>query len=547
MAQQIFISYSRVDSENTERLIRRLKRTFPDTTIWYDSHLSSRGGQRWWDAILDAIEASDVFLYLLSNESLASPYCQAEFKEAQRLERPFIAVQLRDRTQIPDTLAEYQYVNLANYKGEDDPYDDLVASINRLLPDGAKAKRKRFPKKNRTPKPGKNEESQASQRADVETPPLIVLDAKQPGKSIAPQYIIALIGAIAVIVAAAINIIPPVLERMDNTRATQTVAALTQVAQVPTNLGAVSDTPSNTSSATEASSDTPTATLSETVYVQATSNAQETATQSAINVQATSSAGTMTQQAAMDATATAESDPLIIARRRVNSNAEWTPYIQEFNGAEMMLVPVGCFDMGSNDGNSDEQPVHEICFDEPFWIDRTEVTQEQFRRFNGVAERPSTFTGDNRPVENITWLEAHDFCALRDARLLREPEWEYAARGPDELIYPWGNQFVAENVVYVENSNSQTAIVGSRPAGASWVGALDMSGNVWEWVSSLYQDYPYGNDHESAPNSTDRRGRRGGSWDDDETSYLRSADRVRSEPSGWNEVVGFRCARSYEQ
>jgi formylglycine-generating enzyme required for sulfatase activity len=293
--------------------------------------------------------------------------------------------------------------------------------------------------------------------------------------------------------------------------------------------------------------------------VAATSDTQGTATQSFIKALATISArSTMTreaifvqqtQEAALHATliASPENDPLISARRRVNSNDEWTPYVQEFDGVEMVLVPVGCFDMGSNDGDSDEQPVHEICFDEPFWIDRTEITQSVFERREGRKANENGFSGDNRPVENIEWFEARDFCALRDARLPTEAEWEYAARGPDELIYPWGNQFVAENVVYGDNSDSQTAIVGSRPAGASWVGAMDMSGNVWEWVSSLYLDYPYESDHESRTNSTDVRVLRGGSRLNNSTSVLRAARRNGVNPNNVSSSFGFRCALSYEQ
>lgn len=83
--------------------------------------------------------------------------------------------------------------------------------------------------------------------------------------------------------------------------------------------------------------------------------------------------------------------------------------------------------------------------------------------------------GDERPVENITWFEAHTFCELRDTRLPTEAEWEYAARGPDNLNYPWGNEFEEDFVVYQNNSDDQTATVGSRTPGASWVGTLDMS------------------------------------------------------------------------
>ncbi|MBZ0280686.1 MAG: formylglycine-generating enzyme family protein [Anaerolineae bacterium] len=150
-------------------------------------------------------------------------------------------------------------------------------------------------------------------------------------------------------------------------------------------------------------------------------------------------------------------------------------------------------------------------------------------------------------MENITWFEARDFCALRGGHLPTEAEWEFAARGPDGLTYPWGDDFIPENVVYRENSNNQTADVGSRPAGASWVGALDMGGNVWEWVNSLYQPYPYdADDGREDLNRTDvSRVVRGGSFFYD-TVDLRAANRSGNDPSYRYGFAGFRCARSLE-
>ena len=226
---------------------------------------------------------------------------------------------------------------------------------------------------------------------------------------------------------------------------------------------------------------------------------------------------------------------------------------------EMALVPAGCFMMGSTDAQidyfvslgsgrslfSDEQPAAEICFDVPFWIDRYEVTIGQFTRLGGQAARGSR-TGDDLPRERITWFEARDFCEQRGGRLPTEAEWEYAARGPDNLMYPWGNDFVADNVVYSGNSGNQTAAVGSRPGGVSWVGAQDLSGNVWEWVSTIYQDYPYSatDGRENNSDTRDIRGLRGGSYYDMEYN-LRTADRSGTYSDNQDYNYGFRCARSY--
>ncbi len=301
--------------------------------------------------------------------------------------------------------------------------------------------------------------------------------------------------------------------------------------------------------ATTVAGATQTAVVVATEVAQQIADSRATQTQAVINATATADAYTDTPTPTHTPTATPTLSPLLdaaLARARsfAGSNADWTPVIQEFNGVEMVLVPAGCFMMGSEDGGGDEQPAHQQCFDEPFWLDRTEVTQGDFARLGGVAGRASSFSGDARPVESITWFEARDFCEARNARLPSEREWEYAARGPDSWVYPWGDARNADNAVWSGNANGKTSNVGSRPAGASWVGALDMSGNVWEWTSSLYEEYPYAADdgREAADNRTDVRVLRGGSFGST-TNYLRSANRNWDFPVNNGDSFGFRCAR----
>lgn len=237
----------------------------------------------------------------------------------------------------------------------------------------------------------------------------------------------------------------------------------------------------------------------------------------------------------------------IVMPTPVTANNQWTPVTQEFDGVPMVLVPAGCFEMGTAQ-YSEEQPVHEQCFDQPFWIDQYEVTQAQFRRLRGRQANAPRFSGSDRPVENINWFEARDFCQSRAARLPTEAEWEYAARGPDSLVYPWGNTFVESLAVWNRSISQGTADVGSIPAGASWVGALDMSGNVWEWTSSLYEAYPYdaadGREADTGSRTDVRRVLRGGSWYVSDTGFLRAGFRSRLNPVRWDYYVGFRCARS---
>lgn len=287
------------------------------------------------------------------------------------------------------------------------------------------------------------------------------------------------------------------------------------------------------------------------------------------------SQSTPTAPTGIPAVASVSVQPGYSTENPITANGQWTRVVREFDGVEMVLVPAGCFVMGSTDEQidaalaackagggavhegvggqcdrgwyADEQPATGICFDTPFWIDRYEVINRQFAKFGGQAARGSRFTGDNRPREQITWFEARDYCALRGARLPTEAEWEYAARGPDNSMYPWGNDFVADNVVCVENSDHQTGEVGAehRPGGVSWVGAYDLSGNVWEWVSTLYRRYPYSVRSESDTDTTNWRVLRGNSWDV-QSFFLYSSDRSMVEPDYSDEYGGVRCALSWD-
>ncbi len=237
------------------------------------------------------------------------------------------------------------------------------------------------------------------------------------------------------------------------------------------------------------------------------------------------------------------------------------PQVQEFDGVPMVLVPAGCFVMGSDDTfvqsavemglpqavADAEKPPEKICFDAPFWIDQYEVTNGQFDQFNGQAEMPPLNDDADKPREQLTWTEANAFCEQRGARLPTEAEWEYAARGPANLLFPWGNTFEPDYVAYLENSDSLAQPVGSHPDGVSWVGAYDMSGNVWEWTSTLFAVYPYVASDGREGEGEGNRVIRGGSYQDlDE--FLRTAVRAFwIPPTDAYPTIGVRCARDAEE
>ncbi len=232
--------------------------------------------------------------------------------------------------------------------------------------------------------------------------------------------------------------------------------------------------------------------------------------------------------------------------------ANWQPQerVDEYGAekylVEMVKVPSGCFYMGSDSGGAiDEQPATVQCVGE-FWMDRYEVTNEQFQKVMPDKRLPNIeFTEPFQPVNSILWDDAVAFCGQRGGRLPEEAEWEWAARGAFSREYPWGNSFDETNAaayaVFFSTSNggSQTSAVMDnnrnplRPLGASWLGIYDMAGNVQEWTQGIYPQ----------TDSVRRRVAKGGSFIAT-TDYLRAAARnPYPEVGETSPTIGFRCVQ----
>ncbi|MCU0499598.1 MAG: formylglycine-generating enzyme family protein, partial [Anaerolineae bacterium] len=249
-------------------------------------------------------------------------------------------------------------------------------------------------------------------------------------------------------------------------------------------------------------------------------------------------------------------------------NRDWTPFVTTFPDwpiPEMAfcLVPVGSFTMGSDTDYDREKPAHRQTIQRPYWIAQTPVTNRQWRaavKAGWVSDPPdqSSWGSDigqwyhdpamaDCPVVGISWFAALEFCQAIACHLPNERDWEYAARGVESWIYPWGDDWEqGDKAVCRGNSGGKPNPVTHKPEGASWVGALHLSGNVWEWCSTLYDDfsYPYQEDDERDNLSIidKRRVLRGGSWYS-YADFLRAAIRSGDEPSLQNNNLGFRCAR----
>lgn len=233
----------------------------------------------------------------------------------------------------------------------------------------------------------------------------------------------------------------------------------------------------------------------------------------------------------------------------------------------VLYVPDGAFLMGTNpsidpQAEDDELPAHEVSLDS-FWIDQTEVTNAQYNRCvdAGACRRSnlannSSFNGPDQPVVGVTWFAAEAYCLWAGGQLPTEAQWEYAARGPDNLLYPWGNSFRGNLANYCDancgadwkddifdDGFELTAPVGSYPDGASWVGALDMAGNVWEWTADWYDADYYANSEDqnpTGPRTGNEKVPRGGAWINI-ANGMRTADRHNVQPTSSQNEIGFRC------
>jgi serine/threonine protein kinase len=236
------------------------------------------------------------------------------------------------------------------------------------------------------------------------------------------------------------------------------------------------------------------------------------------------------------------------------------------HGIQQVWVPSGSFLMGSEAGpetRSDEQPLHEVRISSGLWLDQYAVTNAAYQEFvedNGYATRqywsnsgwiwltdnhikgPGDYTGFAEPQQprvGVSWYEADAYARWRGGRLPTEAQWEYAARGPQALIYPWGNDF-HDKLANVRGT--RTKPVGTYEDGKSWVCAYDMVGNVWEWVADWYDEEYYRQDihiDPGGPTTGKTRVLRGGSWRHDR-NFARAAARRHEAPLTRDDFIGFR-------
>ena len=219
---------------------------------------------------------------------------------------------------------------------------------------------------------------------------------------------------------------------------------------------------------------------------------------------------------------------------------------------QMARVVAGTFFMGATSEQespgSDEEPKHKVTLMRNYYIGKTEVTQELWTAVMG--SNPSSFKGDNKPVENVSWNDCQTFIERlnratdKNFRLPTEAEWEFAARGGNNSRhYQYsGSNNLYDVAWYSDNSSNTTHDVATKSPNE--LGLYDMSGNVWEWCSDWYGSYSSNTQYDPAgPSSGSGRVDRGGSWGL-VARYCRSSNRIINFPDDRSSFLGFRLVLS---
>jgi formylglycine-generating enzyme required for sulfatase activity len=224
----------------------------------------------------------------------------------------------------------------------------------------------------------------------------------------------------------------------------------------------------------------------------------------------------------------------------------------DFGDREFALIPAGTFQMGSTDDASGEQPAHTVSITLPFLLQRTEVTQAQWRRVMGNNPSRSSSCGDTCPVELVSWNDIQQFLTRLNAqdpgkgyRLPTEAEWEYAARAG--TTGDFGVVGAVCTFAWIADNNCAQGRTwpAAQKLPNAW-GLYDMHGNVWEWVNDRYERNYYASSPSTNPQGPaigSNRGIRGGSWYS-VARFARSGFRGGTIPSVRDDDVGFRLART---
>ena len=243
------------------------------------------------------------------------------------------------------------------------------------------------------------------------------------------------------------------------------------------------------------------------------------------------------------------------------------------DGMVLSYIPGGTFQMGSENGEDDERPVHSVTLD-AFWMDQTEVTNAMYSTFlsamgnqneggviwlDAADENVDIYqqngewrvrTGmEFNPVREVSWYGAVAYCAWAGRTLPTEAQWEYAARGGlAGAVYPWGNETPSCSLGAQNGAHYDSCLPDDTIPVASFTpngyGLFDIAGNVWEWVTDWYGPYSSAAvENPSGAESGAGRVLRGGSWNVIREG-MRVSNRIGDAPEDSGNTLGFRCSLS---
>ncbi len=524
---KIFVSYARVDKPYCIRIIE----TLHAHEVWYDQRLYA--GQDWWKEILRRLEWCEVFVYLLSPDSVASLYCRRELELALRLKRDIIPVLINSETVLPETMKDWQYVDLcdnltvenvsqllnailvverqratapattpvadegrtspaasANPVGlisegvralEDGEFDKAVMLLKQAKASGYESRFVRLDKLLRIAESALNERSQ-TREVEREYQHIVALFAFESTRQLACE-------ALAEFQREFGDYDPQGLRGLCDT-GTPSHSATGSAIRPANNHRKVSVArPAQAKTQLLNHSPSARATSQAAPLRQAVASIEKAEIQPAAQVEAP-----LAGQTVDDA-----DTPLTV--KEVLPMLQWcdiphgTVTISSIVGADEdfgeMTVPVDSFVMSKFPVTNAQFAIFaraEDGYRNPRWWSFSPHAQRWFRLGKGVAQ--SRFKGDELPRENVNWYEAMAFANWLGSLLKMKvtlptlAQWQRAAKGDDDRYYPWGDDYDEDHCNTLETGLKTTTPVNRYHKGASPYGVFDMAGNVWEWTAN---------------------------------------------------------------